>query len=423
MSISQNFPEEGPTLNLNFAGSRILDPRITFSRSQTTSNGSTYMGRDGLIKYAGPDEPRFDHRYVNGEIESLGLLIEEERTNLIIDSENQNSWSGFRTTVSIDQIFSPDGNMTADLITASETNLSGGARVRSVTPSIGTFTFSVFAKKNTTSTLLLRPQSTNNFSQASDAYFDLETGEKTGVSDDGVVFTNSTQDIEYYGNDWYRCSVTFTLTSANFTEHVRIYVVDNSGSLSVTSGASFYIWGAQLEEGSFPTSYIPTEGSTKTRNPDKVSMTGTNFTDWYNQSEGTIFFNYKNLSTDISTIRGVWGLENSAGPVSGIRSPQSGATRIRLLYNNNFSPSESDLFFISTNYKKGVVAYNQTENRLMMDGTSDFVSATHTNDDTIVALSIGSRTTNGGSPLGGHIKSFSYYPTRLSNSQLVALTR
>ena len=75
MSISQLYPAEGPTLNLNFAGSRTLDPRITFTRTQTTSNGSTYMGRDGLIKYAGPDEPRFDHRYVSGDIESLGLLM------------------------------------------------------------------------------------------------------------------------------------------------------------------------------------------------------------------------------------------------------------------------------------------------------------------------------------------------------------
>ena len=62
MAISQLYPAEGPTLNLNFAGSRTLDPRITFTR---TSSG-TYMGRDGLVKYAGPDEPRFDHRYVNG---------------------------------------------------------------------------------------------------------------------------------------------------------------------------------------------------------------------------------------------------------------------------------------------------------------------------------------------------------------------
>ena len=87
MSISQNFPEEGPTLNLNFAGSRTLDPRITFTRTQTTSNGSTYMGRDGLIKYAGPDEPRFDHRYVNGEIEVITppTKMEGYHVNIILE--------------------------------------------------------------------------------------------------------------------------------------------------------------------------------------------------------------------------------------------------------------------------------------------------------------------------------------------------
>ena len=114
MSISQNFPEEGPTLNLNFAGSRTLDPRITFTRTQTTSNGSTYMGRDGLIKYAGPDEPRFDHRYVNGEIESLGLLIEEMRQNLLDYSANFNNWSKVRSYISGVNVLSPDGTETAN---------------------------------------------------------------------------------------------------------------------------------------------------------------------------------------------------------------------------------------------------------------------------------------------------------------------
>jgi len=109
MSISQNFPEEGPSLNLNFAGSRTLDPRITFSRSQTTSNGSTYMGRDGLIKYAGPDEPRFDHRYVNGEVESLGLLIEESRTNSATYSNDLSTWGSVYSQTLTQDVVGPDG--------------------------------------------------------------------------------------------------------------------------------------------------------------------------------------------------------------------------------------------------------------------------------------------------------------------------
>jgi hypothetical protein len=63
-----NYPEIRPTLDLNFARVKALDPRITFTRS----SGGSYVGADGLIKYAGVNEARFDHDPVTGE--SLGLL-------------------------------------------------------------------------------------------------------------------------------------------------------------------------------------------------------------------------------------------------------------------------------------------------------------------------------------------------------------
>ena len=117
MSISQNFHEEGPTLNLNFAGSRTLDPRITFTRTSS----ATYMGRDGLVKIAPANSARFDHRYnpTTGEIESLGLLVEEQRTNLITYSEDFSIWTkqttspgvvGITTTT---ETTSPDGTFNA----------------------------------------------------------------------------------------------------------------------------------------------------------------------------------------------------------------------------------------------------------------------------------------------------------------------
>jgi hypothetical protein len=83
MSISQNFPEEGPTLNLNFAGSKTLDPRITFSRTTT----GTYMDANGLIVTAPADAPRFDHRYVNGEIEVITppTKMEGYHVNIILE--------------------------------------------------------------------------------------------------------------------------------------------------------------------------------------------------------------------------------------------------------------------------------------------------------------------------------------------------
>ena len=76
IEVTADYPTIKPSLNLNFARSRALDPRITFTRASV----GTYVGRDGLIKTASENEPRFDHDPET--LESLGLLLEEPRTNI-----------------------------------------------------------------------------------------------------------------------------------------------------------------------------------------------------------------------------------------------------------------------------------------------------------------------------------------------------
>ena len=139
MAISQNFPDEGPTLNLNFAGGKVLDPRITFSR---TSVG-TYMDANGLVSTASADSPRFDHRYVNGEIESLGLLVEEQRKNQVTYSEDFTQWNNTNTTDAVDtSINAPDGTNTATKITDDSTNAAHNVKFNFTTDSSDTFTVS-----------------------------------------------------------------------------------------------------------------------------------------------------------------------------------------------------------------------------------------------------------------------------------------
>lgn len=88
MSVRNLYPQQRPTLNLNFAQSKILDPRITFTRTST----ATYVDEDGFIKTADSDVARFDHDPVTGE--SLGLLIEELRTNDIRNNTMQGAVVG-----------------------------------------------------------------------------------------------------------------------------------------------------------------------------------------------------------------------------------------------------------------------------------------------------------------------------------------
>ena len=107
MAISQNFPNTRPSLNLNFARSKTLDPRITFIRTQTGSEAS-YVDESGIIRYASADEPRFDHDPETGRC--LGLMIEEQQTNVLLYSEEfDTGWTSTNASVTANATTAPDG--------------------------------------------------------------------------------------------------------------------------------------------------------------------------------------------------------------------------------------------------------------------------------------------------------------------------
>ncbi len=114
-----------PTLDLNFAGNKSLIDTvtgrnlITFSRSQSGKE-ATYVGSDGLIKYAGADEPRFDHDPTTGE--RLGLLIAESRTNLLTYSEELHRWSPSNVTITPNAATTPNHSLTAASVIHSQKN-------------------------------------------------------------------------------------------------------------------------------------------------------------------------------------------------------------------------------------------------------------------------------------------------------------
>lgn len=197
--------------------------------------------------------------------------------NLLTNSEDFSQWSGFRRDVTINQVTGPNSNLiTADLITANETNQSGSAVIKGFSYVVGqTYTFSVYVRKSSsTSALLLRPQNSDVFTQAVEAFFNISTGVKGNVTSDGTVFTNATSNISDVGNGWYRCSVTFTVSSAVSTGNARIYVVDAVNSIQVTTGASFYAWGAQMEIASSVGPYYATTTSTKPRGSVLTDLSG-----------------------------------------------------------------------------------------------------------------------------------------------------
>ena len=291
---SVEYPSSRPTLDLNFAATKVLDDIITFTRDSF----GTYVDDMGIIKYASNNVPRFDHNPTTGE--SLGLLIEESRTNLltysdIVSGEGLGTgWAigGNRASKGANRT-APDGTLSA---WNSVYNGTGGdASLYKVGGEITTsnstaYTLSIFAKVPSTNTYLTGVR-IRTFNDNHSATFNLLTGTIVG----GVEGT-TTQRMEAYPNGWYRCSITFT-SGTDGNQGVQYYMTNSSNSTSMNdsnaNGEEIHYWGAQLEEGSFPTSYIPTSSSTVTRAVDSAKITGTNFTGFYNQNESTLFVNYK----------------------------------------------------------------------------------------------------------------------------------
>jgi hypothetical protein len=265
-SIDVDYPNCRPTLDLDFTQEK-LDPRITFTRGST----GTRVNKFRQIETIQANQPRFDYDPISGECR--GLLIEEGRTNLLTYSDDFSnaSWVRNNQNINTNVITAPDGTLTADkLITINASSAHHLYKVPSL--SSNTYTLSIFAKAAEQNLMRL---GIDDGILSRNTTFNLTNG---SISSSANV-TSST--ITPYPNSWYRCSITVTTNIIN--------VVFNTPYPNAGDGTSgIYIWGAQLEIGAFATSYIPTTASTVTRSADNVSMTGTNFSSWYNQSAGSI---------------------------------------------------------------------------------------------------------------------------------------
>jgi hypothetical protein len=411
MSISQLFPEEAPTLNLNFAGSKILDPRITFTR---TSSG-TRTNSQGLIEVVPANYPRFDHRYVNGEIESLGLLVEESRVNYALRSQEFNTSpnSAVNASISPNAAIAPDGTLTADKL-VEDNILSQFKRIQQGGFSTnGSYTVSVFVKAAGRTKGYIQLLNTTNAA----AFFNLATGQITGGT--------GTRGIIPYPNGWYRVWASNTYT--NETPTVYIVLVNDSDQSNYTGDGSsgLFLWGLQVEPGAFPTSYIPTSGSTVTRTADNASMTGTNFSNWYNQTEGTLFTQYKTIGDKSNQMVAQIRSDDGNNRVE-IRAQGSSSSQFRIEVINNGAATQQEFTitpsgYTVNNFHKITLGYKENNFASTINGTL------YTDNTGVVGncnyMMIGAANYGSSGDYNGHISQLIYYPTRLPNSQLISLTR
>ena len=346
-------------------------------------------------------------------------------------------WSQNRgaTTSLASSILSPDGSSSTAQITESATtgfHYTAANSYNAVTSVPGgTVTVSAWLKAGTRQYGWLGLSNTSGNSYAYVAY-DLSNGTVAGSL---TTVTPSATTVTPYGNGWYHCRLTANVTSStSFTfMYLGVSNSDTPGSYSGDITQYIYAWGAQLEAGSFPTSYIPTSGSTATRSADVASMTGTNFSSWYNQSEGTVFADITDLGYPINTFGSLWKIFASTSHTSGRNAinltrysggalpearfsvvDQNAVTQVDL---NTTSPPTSARVKSAIGLQSGSYAASSHGNTVVTSSAA--VPPTFVAADTLAFGQATNSTTQQKSCL---VSRLTYYDRRLTDAQLQALT-
>ena len=243
---------------------------FTFSRTGV----ATRVNRDGLLETVPADTPRMDYDPVTKKFK--GLLMEKGGANLLARSEEFDNavWAKSNSSVTANTISAPDGSNTADKLvenTASgQEHFISQARDSVTTPE--TVTFSVYAKAGERTWIGL--QLSNNINSSVHVYFDLIAGVK-GSLITGADYSGASAEIIPAGNGWYRCSLAATKgNTVNTINRPTIHIRTGNNSAQYTGDgvSGIYIWGAQLETSTYPTSYIPTAGTSVSRGNEFCNM-------------------------------------------------------------------------------------------------------------------------------------------------------
>lgn len=374
---------------------------VTAYTPTTTAAITNYIP---VMQTAASGVARFDCNPVTRE--SLGLLIEESRTNLVTYSEQFDHAIWLRPTATIvaNTIVAPDGNQTADKL-----NGNYVARGTFAISSSTTYTQSVYVKKaeNTSVGFI-----TNTSGTFTGIQVDLNTGAITQHLTMGFPTSYSAIPV---GNDWWR--IITTITSGSSTTSASVCYINN---VLPTTTTGVYIWGAQIEVGAFATSYIPTVASQVTRAADAASMTGTAFSSWYNNAEGTLYGEWATPSSAVSRVLvDVEGATTSDRIEIGIntsdvlnpRTIVNGAAAAGITAGTYVTGTRARLAF---GYKPGAYASS-------LNGVAVVTNSSNASVPVISRLTIGSLS-SGANPIRGTINKIAYYPIRLSNTELQGLT-
>lgn len=379
-----------PRLALDFT-TGVLDPRVTVTRALNTA---TRTNSSGFIEAVNADTPRFDYSFTSVGT-PLGLLIEEQRTNLLLysnDLRNTTEAGSSRPwadsfgalTVTANDGIGPDGQNSASKFSFSASDFPG--RQQTVTLDASSpYTFSFWIKR---------------ISGLGSGWIQVEG---SGVINAFAGFTAT--------SSWTRVTVSGTTTSGG-SANVYIYP-----EYSTNRTGEYLVWGTQIEKGAFVTSNILTTTTSLTRNTDVVLMTGTNFSSWYNATEGTLFAKGTFIAPADSGVSVMASISNGFSGESINIYRQS-----NLIYLSMYGSATQAIWSVgTTNQSQAAIAckLNNVGAAVNSIGQIPDTAATLPNAN---RMEIG-RMWSGTFGANGWISNIMYWPQRLTDAELQAFTK
>ncbi len=409
-----------PSLDLNFQSMTTLDSRITFSRASS----ATYFDSSGVLQTAASGVARFDHNPTT--LARLGLLIEEQRTNSIRNNTMQGAVAGTPGTAPTNwTMVSTLSGLTREIVSIGVENGINYIDVKWSGTTSAAVSSAILAQAESNAAVA----ASVGQSWSGSWYLRLVGGSVTGISALNIQLTERNSagallvaqsigvlsSVNSNGLATQRYTISRTLTDATVAQlgcEVRLSI-----PISTAVNFTLRIGLPQLEQGAFATSVIPTTTAAATRNADAASMTGTNFSSWYSSTQGALYGEYSAVTSGIRTICAI----NDSTANESIRLRTDGTNPLFTITDGGSDQANIDAGTVASNtFYKFTGAFAVNDFAASISGGA-VVTDTSGTLPTVTQLLIGNSSSS--NYLNGTIRKIAFYPTRLSNAQLQALTR
>lgn len=418
----------------SFATSYIPSSTRFVSRSTV----ATYHDETGVIRTAFNNSPRYGYKYDGRNWIETGLILEQGSTNRKQNFLNLGTgvryWSNNQRSEPVHNtsITAPDGSYSVIKQEINDIANAIHSIYKNSAVTAGTqLCFSVYAKAAEYDRIYLYADGV--VPTIGGIFYDLANGTVIGTP----LQTYEAYGIENVGNGWYRCWFTGTPTSQTQAYvHIDIAQSDNNRTFVGTPGEGVYLWGPQLEYSIIPSSYIYTidqavsrnadvaASGPNTRSEDYVALENIDQSTWFNPDQGTVFV--ESTPRDHTPPSATYYFVNvdDGSPLNTMTLRYGDIIGGTDLFAKSFNTVEVDLASFASSAGteiKSAISYAQNDVAYTVNAGTVLTDGSYTINNRLDRLQLAG-TLTGYSVDSKTIKKVSYYPSRLSNAEIAALT-